>query len=82
MPLEPGRLDRIVAVKILPPGNPDLKVRFEREARSISSLDEISVDGVRVVAPEAAPPEIIIDSGSEVPPQGKKGARKKAAETR
>jgi tetratricopeptide (TPR) repeat protein len=37
------RLDRIVAVKILPPGNPDLKVRFEREARSISSLDHPNV---------------------------------------
>ena len=37
------RLDRIVAVKILPPGNPDLKVRFEREARAISSLDHPNV---------------------------------------
>jgi hypothetical protein len=48
---------------------------------------EISVDGLRV-SPEAAPPEIIIDSGSEVPPKGrkspskatpKKGAAKKRA---
>ncbi len=37
------RLDRIVAIKILPPGNPDLKVRFEREARAISSLDHPNV---------------------------------------
>jgi tetratricopeptide (TPR) repeat protein/TolB-like protein len=37
------RLDRIVAVKILPPGNPDLKVRFEREARVVSSLDHPNV---------------------------------------
>ena len=36
---------------------------------------EISVDGVRV-SPEAAPPEIIIDSGSVVPPKGKKGSSK------
>ena len=36
------RLDRIVAVKILPShlcGNPEAKQRFEREARSISSLN-------------------------------------------
>jgi eukaryotic-like serine/threonine-protein kinase len=35
------RLDRIVAIKILSPhlsSNPDLKARFEREARTISSL--------------------------------------------
>jgi hypothetical protein len=38
---------------------------------------EISVDGVRVI-PEAAPPEIIIDSGSAVPPRGKKSSSKAA----
>src|ERR1043166_9406628 len=35
------RLDRIVAVKVLPThlsGNPHLKQRFEREARAISSI--------------------------------------------
>jgi serine/threonine-protein kinase len=37
------RLDRIVAIKILPPGNADLKVRFEREAKVISSLDHPNV---------------------------------------
>src|SRR5262249_41892314 len=37
------RLDRIVAVKILPPGNSELKIRFEREARAISSLDHPNV---------------------------------------
>jgi tetratricopeptide (TPR) repeat protein len=37
------RLDRIVAIKILPPGNPELKFRFEREARAISSLDHPNV---------------------------------------
>lgn len=37
---------------------------------------EISVNGVRAVGPEAAPPEIIIDSGSEVPPKGKKSSSK------
>jgi eukaryotic-like serine/threonine-protein kinase len=36
------RLDRTVAVKILPPhlsSNPEAKQRFEREARAISSLN-------------------------------------------
>src|SRR6202161_3259264 len=36
------RLDRIVAIKVLPhhlSSNPDLKQRFEREARAISSLN-------------------------------------------
>jgi len=36
------RLDRHVAVKVLPPGlaaNPDFKQRFEREAKVISSLN-------------------------------------------
>jgi serine/threonine protein kinase len=36
------RLDRIVAVKVLPShlaDNPDLKQRFEREARAVSSLN-------------------------------------------
>ena len=36
------RLDRTVAIKVMPPalaGNPDLRSRFEREARSISILN-------------------------------------------
>ena len=36
------RLDRTVAIKVLPShlaDNPDLKQRFEREARAISSLN-------------------------------------------
>src|ERR1700683_5136645 len=36
------RLDRTVAIKVLPhrlSSNPDLKQRFEREARAISSLN-------------------------------------------
>jgi Tol biopolymer transport system component len=36
------RLDRSVAIKVLPPlvsSNPDLRARFEREARAISSLN-------------------------------------------
>jgi eukaryotic-like serine/threonine-protein kinase len=36
-----GRLDRIVAVKILPPqlgADPSLKQRFEREAKTLATL--------------------------------------------
>jgi serine/threonine protein kinase len=36
------RLDRAVAIKVLPDGvagNPDLRARFEREAKAISSLN-------------------------------------------
>jgi serine/threonine protein kinase len=32
------RLDRTVAVKILPSADPELKARFEREARAIAAL--------------------------------------------
>jgi serine/threonine protein kinase len=37
-----ARLDRTVAIKVLPShlaDNPDLKQRFEREARAVSSLN-------------------------------------------
>ena len=40
------RLDRIVAVKILPEalaGDPEFRERFEREARTISSLDHLHI---------------------------------------
>jgi serine/threonine protein kinase len=40
------RLDRIVAIKILPAhlsANPDLKLRFEREAKTISSLSHPNI---------------------------------------
>ena len=32
------RLDRTVAIKILPSADPDLKARFEREAKAIAGL--------------------------------------------
>jgi serine/threonine protein kinase len=35
---EDTRLDRIVAIKILPNADPDLKQRFEREAKAIAAL--------------------------------------------
>ena len=41
-----SRLDRTVAIKVLPShlsGNPDLKQRFEREARTISSLSHAHI---------------------------------------
>jgi serine/threonine protein kinase len=40
------RLDRTVAIKILPPqfaGDPELRARFEREGRAISSLDHPNI---------------------------------------
>jgi hypothetical protein len=41
---------------------------------------QISVDGVRIISSDektgAADPEIIIDSGSEIPPKSKKGSSK------
>src|SRR5262249_21374271 len=40
------RLDRIVAIKVLPAhlcSNPDLRQRFEREARAISSLNHPNI---------------------------------------
>ncbi|MCI0413221.1 serine/threonine protein kinase, partial [bacterium] len=40
------RLDRIVAIKVLPAhlsSNPDLRQRFEREARTISSLNHPNI---------------------------------------
>jgi eukaryotic-like serine/threonine-protein kinase len=40
------RLDRIVAIKVLPahlPGTPELRERFEREARTISSLNHPNI---------------------------------------
>ena len=40
------RLDRIVAVKVLPPhilSDPGLRARFEREARTVSSLDHPNI---------------------------------------
>jgi eukaryotic-like serine/threonine-protein kinase len=41
-----GRLDRIVAVKILPPqlgADPSLKQRFEREAKTLATLSHPNV---------------------------------------
>jgi Tol biopolymer transport system component len=41
-----NRLDRTVAIKVLPPSvaaNPDLKLRFQREARTISSLNHPNI---------------------------------------
>ncbi|MDZ4722466.1 MAG: protein kinase [candidate division Zixibacteria bacterium] len=41
-----SRLDRIVAIKVLPPGvanNPDLRMRLEREAKAISSLNHPNI---------------------------------------
>ena len=43
------RLDRTVAIKVLPSevaGNPDLRARFEREARAVAALDHPHICGI------------------------------------
>ena len=43
------RLDRTVAIKVLPnrvSGDPDLRARFEREARAIAALDHPHIGGI------------------------------------
>jgi len=37
------RLDRTVAIKILPSADPDLKARFEREAKAIAALQHTHI---------------------------------------
>ncbi len=46
VPIEDTRLDRIVAIKVLPATfalNDDIKQRFEREAKTISSLNHPNI---------------------------------------
>ena len=43
------RLDRSVAIKVLAPdiaGDPDLRARFEREARAVAALDHPHICGI------------------------------------
>ena len=43
------RLDRSVAIKVLKPeiaGDPDLRERFEREARAVAALDHPHICGI------------------------------------
>ena len=51
------RLDRTVAIKVLPEHvavDPDLKQRFEREAKTISSLTALSARSARQTCASAA----------------------------
>ena len=53
------RLDRTVAIKVLPAdlsSDPDLRARFEREARAIAALDHPHICAIYDVG-EAANPE-------------------------
>ena len=73
------RLDRTVAIKILPDhlsSNPDLKQRFEREARAISSLNHPRIctlydvghqDGVDFLVMEYLEGEIAFRPASQGP---------------
>ena len=51
------RLDRTVAIKVLPSevaGDPDVRSRFEREARAIAALDHPHICGIYVSAASIA----------------------------
>src|SRR5918994_95228 len=53
------RLDRTVAIKVLPApvgSNPELRSRFEREARAISSIDHPNICALHDVGREAPAP--------------------------
>jgi Tol biopolymer transport system component len=58
------RLDRIVAVKVLPPGlaaGPELKARFEREARAISALSHPNICALYDVGSEAGVEYLVME---------------------
>jgi len=60
------RLDRTVAVKVLPEhvaSDPDLKQRFEREAKTISSLNRPHTTGVMYC------PKNLFETGSQRRPE-------------
>ena len=56
------RLDRTVAFKVLAPalaGDPEFRVRFEREARTISALNHPNVCTLHDVAPDYLVMELV-----------------------
>src|SRR5512141_2066102 len=58
------RLDRTVAIKVLPShlsGNPDLKQRFEREARAISALQHPNICVLHDVGNEAGTDFLVME---------------------
>jgi eukaryotic-like serine/threonine-protein kinase len=61
------RLDRIVAIKILPAhlsSNPDLKLRFEREAKTISSLSHSHICALYDIGEQDGVNYLVMDSAS------------------
>src|SRR5947209_7718224 len=51
------RLDRTVAIKVLPPhasSDPDARVRFEREARAVAALDHPHICAIYDIGSEGA----------------------------
>src|SRR5262245_43359386 len=57
------RLDRIVAVKVLAThlSNPDLKQRFEREARAISSLSHPHICALHDIGEQDGIPYLVME---------------------
>jgi serine/threonine protein kinase len=60
------RLDRVVAIKILPPhlrSSPDLQARFEREARTISQLTHRHICTLHDVGHESGIDFLVMEGG-------------------
>ena len=62
------RLDRTVAIKVLASdiaGDPDLRARFEREARAVAELDHPHICGIYGVGEASGAHLLVMPSGGE-----------------
>src|SRR5687768_15308572 len=67
------RLDRTVAIKVLPSllaSDPALRVRFEREARSISALNHPHICTLHDVGQEGSIAFLVMEYVDGLPPSG------------
>src|SRR5439155_24368764 len=55
------RLDRMVAIKILPSTDPELKARFEREAKAIAALQHPHICTLHDVGHEAGTDYLVME---------------------